>query len=340
MTSQTRLLVIGATGGIGSEVAKAARAAGWTVRAMHRHPKKAAKSMADLDVEWVKGDAMRAKDVAKAARDCDVIFHGANPPGYKKWKQLAIPMLRNTIAAAEAVNARIAFPGNVYVYGDDAFPVLSEDAPQHPPTEKGNIRVEMEYMLRRTPQPALVVRAGDFFGPNAPGSWVDGGMIKPGKPVSSVTFPGDPKTLHAFAYLPDLAETFIRLLNKPDIADADFEIFHFAGHTTGGETGVSFPDALRHAAGVPDAPIRKLPWAAIRMFGLFNETFRELVKMRYLWDTPHRLDNARLIATIGEEPHTPLEDALRVTLAGHGCIAPSSQGKPPQNKTGHAAVAT
>ncbi len=324
MVSHFRLLVIGATGGIGSEVARAARAAGWTVRALHRQPRKAAKAMADLDVEWVRGDAMRARDVAKAAKGCDVIFHGANPPGYKKWKQLAIPMLRNTIAAAEAVNARIAFPGNVYVYGDDAFPVLDEDAPQHPRTEKGNIRVEMEYMLRCTPQPALIVRAGDFFGPHAPGSWVGGGMIKPGRPISSVTFPGDPKTLHAFAYLPDLAETFIRLLSKKEIADADFEIFHFAGHTTGGETGISFADALRQAAGVPDAPIRKLPWAVISMLGLFNETFRELVKMRYLWDTPHRLDNTRLVAAIGEEPHTPLSDALKATVAGHGCLAPKA----------------
>ncbi len=338
MTSTTRILVIGATGGIGSEVARAAHAAGWEVRAMHRQPKKAAKSMAGLEVEWVKGDAMRAKDVARAATDCDVIFHGANPPGYKKWKQLAIPMLANTIKAAEAVNARIAFPGNVYVYGDDAFPVLGEDAPQHPSTEKGNIRIEMEYMLRRTPQPALIVRAGDFFGPNAPGSWVGGGMIKAGKPISSVTFPGDPKTLHAFAYLPDLAETFIRLLSNPQVVASDFDIFHFAGYTVGGDTGMSFPDALRRAAGVPDAPIKKLPWAVVRIAGLFNETFRELLKMRYLWQTPHRLDNTKLLAVLGNEPHTPLEEALRVTLAGHGCL-PAQESATAQNETGHAAAA-
>lgn len=339
MTSTTRILVIGATGGIGSEVAKAAHAAGWDVRAMHRRPKKAAAAMADMGVEWVKGDAMRAKDVNRAAKDCDVIFHGANPPGYKKWKQLAIPMLANTIKAAETVKARIAFPGNIYVYGDDAFPVLGEDAPQHPPTEKGNIRIEMEYMLRRTPQPALIVRAGDFFGPNAPGSWVGGGMIKAGKPISSVTYPGDPKTLHAFAYLPDLAETFIRLLNNPEVAASNFDIFHFAGHTVGGDTGVSFPDALRNAARMPDAPIKKLPWAMVRIAGVFNETFRELSKMRYLWRTPHRLDNTKLQSVIGSEPHTPLEEALRVTLVGHGCLPEQAPAASPQNETGHAAVA-
>jgi hypothetical protein len=47
---------------------------------------------------------------------------------------------------------------------------------------------------------------------------------------------------------------------------------------------------------------------------------RETLEMRYLWRTPLRLDNARLVSLIGEEPHTPLDTALRHTLAGMGCI--------------------
>jgi nucleoside-diphosphate-sugar epimerase len=330
------MLVIGATGGIGSEVARAARSAGWQVRAMHRRPKKAARSFPALDVVWVKGDAMRPRDVARAATGCDVIFHGANPPDYKQWHQRAIPMLANSITAAEAVGARIAFPGNVYLYGPDAFPVLGPDTPQHPLTEKGKIRLEMEDMLRRSAAPVLIVRAGDFFGPHAPGSWVGGGMIKAGKPLTAVTYPGAPDTLHAFAYLPDLAETFIRLLSKKTLQSEPCAVFHFAGHTVGGDTGISFPDVLRRAAGRPDAPIRKLPWPLLKLLGPFNETFRELVKMRYLWTTPHRLDNADLVVEIGEEPHTPLTEALQATLAGHNCLP----AQPAHKKTGHMAVAT
>jgi len=33
-----------------------------------------------------------------------------------------------------------------------------------------------------------------------------------------------------------------------------------------------------------------------------------------------RLDNARLVAFLGEEPHTPLDRALRMTLRGLGCL--------------------
>ena len=37
--------------------------------------------------------------------------------------------------------------------------------------------------------------------------------------------------------------------------------------------------------------------------------------MRYLWDTTVRLDNRKLVAFLGEEPHTPLRQAVDETLA-------------------------
>jgi nucleoside-diphosphate-sugar epimerase len=42
--------------------------------------------------------------------------------------------------------------------------------------------------------------------------------------------------------------------------------------------------------------------------------------MRYVWNEPLRLDNARLRAALGREPHTPLDAAVRATLAGLGCL--------------------
>ena len=37
-------------------------------------------------------------------------------------------------------------------------------------------------------------------------------------------------------------------------------------------------------------------------------------------DAPVRLDNTKLVAWLGEEPHTPLDDALRTTLLGMDCL--------------------
>ena len=74
-------------------------------------------------------------------------MHAVNPPGYRNWGTLVLPMLANSIAAARAAGARILLPGTVYNYGPDAWPLLREDAPQHPETRKGAIRVEMERRL-------------------------------------------------------------------------------------------------------------------------------------------------------------------------------------------------
>lgn len=42
--------------------------------------------------------------------------------------------------------------------------------------------------------------------------------------------------------------------------------------------------------------------------------------MRYLWQEPLERVNDELVAFLGEEPHTPLVEALLETLRGLGCI--------------------
>ena len=323
-------LVIGATGGIGGETARALIRGGWQVRALHRDPAKAMSGSAELGaIEWRRGDAMNAADVVAAARGVSVIVHAANPPGYKNWKGLALPMLESSIAAARAAGARLVVPGNVYNFGPDAPALVNESAPQRPITRKGKIRVVMEERLRQAASegtPVLIVRAGDFFGPRgANSSWFSQGLVKPGRPVRAVTYPGKHDASHAWAYLPDLAATIVRLLDRS--ADLQtFEVFHFAGHSF--QRGIELAHATRNAAGMPNAPIRRFPWFAIYVLAPFLETFREMLEMRYLWSRSLLLDNRKLVAFLGSEPHTPLNEALRTTLAGLECSVAVPGGRP------------
>ena len=87
---------------------------------------------------------MNAVDVVAATNGVSLIVHAVNPPGYRNWAELVMPMLDSSIAAAKASGARILFPGTVYNFGPDAWPILREDSPQRPKTRKGAIRVEME----------------------------------------------------------------------------------------------------------------------------------------------------------------------------------------------------
>ena len=315
-------LIIGATGGFGSEMALALRNHGWQLRAMHRKPKGAARQLADMPfIDWVKGDAMNAADVKAAAVNADLIVHAVNPPGYRNWAGTVVPMIDNTIAAAKAEGARILFPGTVYNFGPDSFPLLAETSPQNPKTRKGALRVEMERRLRAASQEGakvLILRAGDFFGSRYAGNnWFAQGLVKPGKPVRAVTYPGPHKVGHQWAYLPDMAETAARLLARADDL-ADFETFHFGGHWL--EQGIEMADAIRAVARRPDAPVKKLPWFALTLLAPFVETFREMREMRYLWKKPVRLDDAKLTDFLGTVPHTPLDIAVRQSLAALGCL--------------------
>jgi nucleoside-diphosphate-sugar epimerase len=248
------------------------------------------------------------------------IVHAVNPPGYRNWAGLVLPMVENTIAAARASGARIVLPGTVYNFGPDAFPVLTEGSPQHPLTRKGRIRVAMEAALENAARDgvrSLVVRAGDFFGPHAGNNWFSGGLIRPGRPVTSVANPGRPGVAHAWAYLPDLAETMARLIER-EAELAPFERFHFSGHLLADNAEMG--RAIGRAMGRPDLPVRRFPWWAMTLAAPFVTLAYELREMRYLWREPVALDNRKLVAFLGAEPHTPLGVAVKTTLAGLGCL--------------------
>lgn len=320
MTSERIALVLGATGGIGGEVARRLATQGWTVRALHRHADAMAKDPRhNPGWTWIPGDALSSRDVAAAADGAAVIVHAVNPPGYRNWGQWVLPMIDNTIAAAQRHGARILLPGTVYNYGPDVFPDPDETAPQNPITRKGLIRVEMERRLENAATRGarvLIVRAGDYFGPRARSNWFSQGLIKVGRPVTAITNPGRRGIGHQWAYVPDVAETMVQLLER-DATLESFARFHMLGHWD--EDGLRMIETIRRVVGDPALPVRALPWSVIRLASPFVPLLRELTEMRYLWQTPLRLGNARLVATLGAEPHTPLEQAVRATLTGLGC---------------------
>ncbi len=313
--NERNALILGATGGIGGAVARHLAENGWQLRALVRDP---GKLKDDLAIKAIRGDAMNAADVLNAAEGASVIVHAVNPPGYRDWQKLVLPMLDNTIAAARKHRARIVLPGTVYNYGPDAFPEIGEDAPQHPLTRKGKIRVEMENRLRAAASDGakvLIVRAGDFFGPNAGNNWLTQGLIKPGKLIISVAYPGRPGIGHQWAYLPDVAATITALLARDNALD-DFAVFHMDGQWDA--DGKQMIEAISRAIDEPELQAHPFPWWLMQLGAPFIPVCRELLEMRYLWQAPVRLDNRRLITFLGREPHTPLDQAMRTTLASLG----------------------
>lgn len=319
-------LVLGATGGVGGAIAARLIRGGWRVRALCRNADAATSGWRhDCPApQFLTGDAMDLASVIRAATLGDgvaVIIHAVNPPGYRNWSSLVLPMIDNTLAAARAAGgARIVLPGTVYNYDPTLTSVIDENSPQNARTVKGKIRVALERKLAEaTPEvPSLIVRAGDFFGPGTRASWFAQAMVQPGQPVRKFTSmaSGIP---HAYAYLPDLAAAFAGLLAIPERL-RPHETVQFAGHWDA--TGTQVRDAVRRVVG-RDVPERAFPWWMMRLAAPFGGFPREALEIEPVWKHPMRLDDRRLVELLGVEPNTPLNEAIASTLADMGCLAPS-----------------
>lgn len=318
------VLILGANGRLGQAATQAFAAAGWRVLAqMRQAPERALPAGATALVCALQ----ECTASAALAGGAQVVLHAVNPP-YTRWATEALPLLRQGLALARTLGASFVLPGNVYNFGQGMPAVLKEDTPQQPSTAKGRIRCDMEAQMQAHAQATglrtVVLRAGDFYGCGS-GSWLDLAIAK-GLPQGKLVYPGPLDALHAWAYLPDLAQALVAvatLQGRPP-----FETLHFAGHTL---TGQAFIGALQAAAaelGIhPQGGWRLggMPWGLIRTVGLVYPPWRELAAMQYLWQVPHALDGKRLSQAVGPMRSTPPQAALRQTLVDLG-MAPVSAG--------------
>lgn len=320
MKNSQTALVLGATGGIGSEVARQLIQAGWQIKALTRNLDSV---QTQGDIQWFKGDALNQDDVRKAAHGCSVIIHAVNPAAYKNWGQLVLPMLNNTLQAAKEIGACVVLPGTVYNFGPDVFQLINENSAQHPITRKGRIRVDMEEKLRdfaNNGGQVIIVRAGDFFGPSAVNNWFSQGLIKPNKPVSSISNPSTTAVGHQWAYLPDVAATMVKLLQQREQLEP-FAVFHMLGFWD--EDGMQMAKAISRVVKKQTditPRISAFPWWLMYLIAPFNETIKEMMEMKYLWKKPLKMSNSKLLKQLGAEPNTPIEQAVEATLKGLGCL--------------------
>lgn len=297
--------VLGARGRIGAAVAGAFLGSGWRVLAVVRPG--ADRGPLPSGVEVREADAEDPDALAAACRGADVIFNGLNPL-YTDWGARNPRLAAAVLHAAHQCGATHLFPGNVYNYGPELPPVLAPDTPFAPDSVvKGHIRVEMERAFEEAASnrgvQTLILRAGDFYG-SGEGSWMDLALLeKLGKGI--FTYPGPMHVPHAWAYLPDLAQAFVRLAENR----AHFGVFesrNFAGHTLSGSEMKAHVEA---AVGRP-LKARGVPWPFMRVMGWFSPMVREVSEMAYLWRRPHRLSDPLLEAKVKGLPSTPPREAV------------------------------
>ncbi len=310
-SSQNTVLILGARGRLGSALAYAFAQRAWTVLT-HVRDKKPSGARLEIAADARDPSAIVATAHALGYSQVDVVINAWNPV-YTKWSTDALPLNASAIDVARSLNATLLFPGNVYNFGATMPAELTAGTAQAAETRKGRIRIAMEEQLATAAKSGLqsiVIRAGDFFGCQS-GSWFDL-VIAKDSARGKLVAPGSLDIPHPWAYVPDLAQTFVNVAEARDQFDR-FERIHFSGHQVSLREVIL---AIERASG-RTYKIGKLPWPFIRAFSFAVPMWREIAELRYLWERPHSLvtssKHQSLVAV-----RTPFDDAIRFSLSKQG----------------------
>lgn len=170
-----KIFIAGATGFIGSELAKALLSQGHEVRGLARSPK-AINTLKSMNVIPVPGDVTRFEDVQKGVDEVDIVFHciGVRPKDFwKKWviQRTYIEGIRNIIRACkDNPNLKIlVYLSGMLVYGSATAAYIDEDTPPLPDTTVGRCQLTAEQLLAEAHGewglPYAVLRPSAYYGP-------------------------------------------------------------------------------------------------------------------------------------------------------------------------------
>jgi len=303
-----KVTILGINGRIGSHAARAFVAAGWDVTGFgrsNRHPIEG--------VRFAAGNSDSVEDMRAAIGEARVVVNALNPL-YDQWDGGRMEALHARVLEAMGTDGKtMLFVGNIYNYGPQQRRV-TPDLTQDGTSGKARIRQRSERLLQDAAQrgdvQVIILRAGDFYGPDSAGTWFDLAILREGG-KGRMALMGRPGVGHAWAYLPDLGRAFEKLAWHRSELGA-FENFHFAGNFV---TPERLAAAIQRAAPTP-LKVSYFPRWILSLMGLVNPIMREVAKMGYLWDHPMELVDARLAAILGEGFATPFEQAVSITVAG------------------------
>lgn len=315
------ILVIGASGGLGSAIAAEQLRRREPVVALARDEARLRRQLAHADpgglLSVKGGSALDSAGLLEAAEGCSAIVHAVNLP-YAQWSPGMERVTMNVVAAARCANAPILFPGNVYGLGPPTNTPFGEQAPDRPCCDLGRLRVKLETMLRTMSQErgapgVLIVRAGDYFGPSVRNGLVDRLFARAidRQPIQAL---GDLSRPHQWAFVPDLARAMLDLLALRSRLD-HFAVVNFPGHTAKPARG--FLELVAARAGRATLEIKTLPWWTLRLAGLWDANIRALLTLRYLWDQGVLLDGSLFARLLPRFEPTPLELAVDQTIAAY-----------------------
>jgi nucleoside-diphosphate-sugar epimerase len=213
-----KILVTGATGKVGSRLARRLAQRGDRVRALVRDPKRAA-ALSEHRIELVEGDLLDASSLAAAVRGVDAVVHcaaffrGATPEQAHAVNDLGTQHLASAARAASV--RRFVFTSTGLVYGSNGGRLAREDDPCAPTAAYPVSKLAAERFL-------LAVEGLDVYVLRLPFVYGDGDAhIQEAIPMMR-GFP--PAQRMSIGHHADVAQAVARLLDAPSPAHRVYNV--------------------------------------------------------------------------------------------------------------------
>jgi nucleoside-diphosphate-sugar epimerase len=288
--------ILGSSGVIGKELAKALPKYTNKVRLVSRNPKKANESD-----ELFKANLLNSDETMKAVEGSEVVYLTVGLEyDINVWRTQWPPLMKNVIDACKKINSKFVFFDNVYSYGRvDGW--MTEDTPAKPDSKKGKVRAELNKMILNEVEQgnlkAIIAKAADFYGPETPLSFVNSMVFENFKKGKKAQWMLDVNKKHSFTYTPDAGKGTAILGNTESAYN---QIWHLPTNKNV-LSGKEFIELAAKARGVkPDYMVVK-KWM-IQMLGLFNKVIRESVEMLYQNDSDYLFDSTKFEKAFNFKP--------------------------------------
>lgn len=301
-------VILGANGNIGNAISKELFQKGIPVRQVSRNPKKVNESD-----EIVQADLLQSQEVHQSVKGATVVYLCAGITySAKIWEKDWPVIMKNPLDVCKAEKCRLVFFDNMYALDPEKVGHLTEETPMNPQSRKGKVRKQILEMLWQTVEQkhleAMVVRAADFYGPQAKNSFLHKLVINRVKADKNPqwTYAGDKK--HSFTYIPDAGKTTAFLSLQENTWNQTWNL----------PTDPSYPSALEITQMLNEkleknTKLSVMPSFLVWLLGWFIPPLKEVWELKYQTAEDYCLDSSKLEKAFGIRP-TPFKIGLKNCL--------------------------
>jgi nucleoside-diphosphate-sugar epimerase len=304
--------ILGASGIIGTELAKALRAYTNDIRIVSRSPKK----VNDTD-ELMAANLLDAQQTVEAVKGSDVVYLTVGLIyNIKIWQRQWPVVMSNVINACKLHGAKLVFFDNIYMYGR-VMGSMTEATPFKPDSKKGKVRAEVAAMVLQGIEAgsltALIARAPEFYGPGKTQSGVNAMLfdnIRKGKKVQWLMNDTNRRT---FIYTPDAARATALLGNTPSAFNQTWHL-PCSDEVINGKQFIALAEKVYGRA----LPYTILKRGMLWLVGLFVPVVREIRELLYQFEQDYIFDSSKFKQALPDFKVTGYEDGIKAIAAELG----------------------